>query len=366
MKIVRPVLLLDETKCRNNIRTIAQKARKAGVNLRPHFKTHQCKVVGEWIHEEGIETCTVSSVRMAAYFADHGWRDITIAFPLNFLEIDEINRLAGSCKLTVLAVSVDGLKQLTKKLRHPVSCMIEVDTGDHRTGIDPTDLAAIDPLVKFISAQPLLTFKGFLTHAGRSYKSTSTEAVLKVHLEVQSMMKGLCDRYRAAHPGMEISVGDTPTASVATDFSGIDELRPGNFVFYDLMQRDIGACTWDKIAIAMACPIVAIYPERNEVIVHGGGVHFSKDFLRKPDQGQSFGEMVKLTKKGWESPMSSFYLKSLSQEHGIFAAPSSEIEKIKVGDVLGVLPVHACMTADAMGEYMTLDGKMLEMMGKAG
>jgi len=301
---------------------------------------------------------------MAAYFADHGWRDITIAFPLNYLEIDEINRLASSCKLTVLAVSVDGLKQLTKKLRHPVNCKIEVDTGDHRTGVDPTDHTSIEALLKFISTQPLLRFNGFLTHAGRSYKSTSADAVLKVYREVQSLMTGLGERYRAQYPDLEVSVGDTPGCSVATDFTGIDELRPGNFVFYDLMQRDIGACTWDKIAIAMACPVVAIYPQRNEVIVHGGGVHFSKDFLKTPDRPQSFGEMVKLTSKGWEAPVSSFYLKSVSQEHGILTAPSSEIEKIKVGDVIGVLPVHACMTADVMGEYMTLDGKMLEMMKK--
>ena len=172
-------------------------------------------------------------------------------------------------------------------------------------------------------------------------------------------MKIAGDRYRSKFPKLELSIGVTPTCSVATDFSGIDEMRPGNFVFYDLMQREIGACTHEQIAIAMACPVVAIYPERNEVIVHGGGVHFSKDFLKTEDGAIYFGELVKLTSQGWEPTTRPVYVKSLSQEHGILAVPDPEIQEIKIGDVLGISPVHACLTADAMGAYMTLDGKVI-------
>jgi len=33
----------------------------------------------------------------------------------------------------------------------------------------------------------------------------------------------------------------------------VDEIRPGNFVFYDLMQYRIGSCSVGQIAVAMAC-----------------------------------------------------------------------------------------------------------------
>ena len=358
MKLVRPTLLLDEVKCKKNIQHFAEKARKAQVKLRPHFKTHQSHMVGEWFRQAGINSCTVSSIKMAAYFVEDGWNDITVAFPLNFLEAEEINRMAKVCKLTLCIVSVDALKKLTEKLTQSVNCQIEVDTGYHRTGVDARNFPRIDEIISFISNHPLLTFSGFLTHAGQSYATRSLTEILKVHNDSVALMKIAGDRYRSKFPKLELSIGDTPTCSVATDFSGIDEMRPGNFVFYDLMQKEIGACTHEQIAIAMACPVVAIYPERNEVIVHGGGVHFSKDFLKTEDGAIYFGELVKLTSQGWEQTTRPVYVKSLSQEHGILAVPDQEIQEIKIGDVLGILPVHACLTADAMGEYVTLDGSL--------
>lgn len=91
--INRPTLLLDVEKCKTNIRTMAQKAKGHRLKLRPHFKTHQSAQIGEWIRAEGISTCTVSSVKMAEYFAHHGWNDILIAFPVNVLESEKLNEL---------------------------------------------------------------------------------------------------------------------------------------------------------------------------------------------------------------------------------------------------------------------------------
>jgi D-serine deaminase-like pyridoxal phosphate-dependent protein len=53
------------------------------------------------------------------------------------------------------------------------------------------------------------------------------------------------------------------------------------------------------------------------------------------------------------------YVKSLSQEHGIIRAGSGDLQKIREGDVLGVLPVHSCLTADCMGKYLSTDDKII-------
>ena len=79
--ITQPTLLLDETRCRANIRRMADKARAHGLDFRPHCKTHQSLAIGRWLREAGVEKITVSSVAMAAYFARE-WDDITIAFLL--------------------------------------------------------------------------------------------------------------------------------------------------------------------------------------------------------------------------------------------------------------------------------------------
>ena len=65
-------------------------ANKNNLVLRPHFKTHQSIEIGNWFKEKGVTSITVSSIKMAEFFSSE-WDDITIAFPLNILEIDKLS-----------------------------------------------------------------------------------------------------------------------------------------------------------------------------------------------------------------------------------------------------------------------------------
>jgi D-serine deaminase-like pyridoxal phosphate-dependent protein len=362
MIISRPSLLLQESICRANIRRIADRAERAGVALRPHFKTHQSHEIGRWFREAGIASCTVSSIQMAEYFARDGWKDITIAFPVNYLEAEVIDRLAAVCTLHVLAVGPQALLSLDSRISHRVHCFIEVDTGYGRTGVQPEDDKAIEEILQVITGSKHLSFAGFLTHAGQSYAAITVDAIMEIHTATKASMAVLGDRYRQRYPGLVLSVGDTPTCSLAEDFSGIQEIRPGNLVFYDIQQSGIGSCRREDIAIAMACPVVAAYPKRQEVIVHGGGVHFSKDAIRTEEGRMHFGEVVRLTGTGWELLAEPIFVKSLSQEHGIIQWPRAHAWQVETGDVIGVLPIHACLTADAMGTYLTTTGKVIPAM----
>ena len=104
--ITKPTLLLDEQKCRDNIRMMTGKAEKSKVAFRPHFKTHQSLEIGRWFKESGVDKITVSSLEMAVYFAPE-WNDITVAFPVNILEIETINYLAEKINLNLLIESVE-------------------------------------------------------------------------------------------------------------------------------------------------------------------------------------------------------------------------------------------------------------------
>lgn len=48
-------------------------------------------------------------------------------------------------------------------------------------------------------------------------------------------MIALRARYITKFPKIIISVGDTPGISAAKNLEGIDEVRPGNYVFFDVM-----------------------------------------------------------------------------------------------------------------------------------
>jgi D-serine deaminase-like pyridoxal phosphate-dependent protein len=358
--LTEPTLLLDKQKCIRNIQMIVEKAQKNNIILRPHFKTHQAHEIGRWFRIEGVTKITVSSLKMAEYFAQDGWNDITVAFPVNVHEKERINRLASTMTLNLLVVSPENIGWLAREVKHSLNIFIEVDNGYHRTGVSTTDFDTIDKILLEIAKHKHLHFAGFLGHAGHSYKSAGDKnKILAVHQESSSLMIPLKEKYKTKYPDLVLSTGDTPTCSVAESFSGIDEIRPGNLVFYDVTQEFIGSCSLDQVAVAMACPVVAIYPERNEVVVHGGGVHFSKDSLTQRNGTVSYGNVVTLHEKGWSTAETGMYIKSLSQEHGVIHAKKEIAEKIKIGDFLGILPIHSCLTVDAMRSYLTTDGELI-------
>ena len=362
MKITTPTLLLDKKKALNNIQRMVEKARNSGVRLRPHFKTHQSAQVGEWFRDFGVEAITVSSIRMAHYFADHGWQDILVAFPANILEMESINELAGKINLHLVVVNLETVEALAKQVKHPVRVWIKVDTGYRRTGVLPHAHHEFDNILQTISDSEQLTFEGFLAHDGHTYKQNDKDAIQTIHNTSVYLLHLLRDRYKQKFSELKLSLGDTPSCSILDDLSGVDEIRPGNFVFYDLTQQRIGACAYEDIAVCVACPVVAKHPDRNEIILYGGSVHFSKDLLLQEDGSASFGRIVTLTDNGWSEPLEGIELISLSQEHGIVQATPEVFEKYKIGDLMGVLPVHSCLTADLMKGYLTTDGEYLEHM----
>lgn len=360
--LTEPTLLLDKQKCLRNITMIVEKARRNKIQLRPHFKTHQSHEVGRWFRKAGVTKITVSSLRMAEYFAADGWNDITVAFPVNIHEKERINRLAEKITINLLVVDPTTIGWLAQEVKHPVNIFIEIDTGYHRTGVAPSDFSLINSILHEVKSHQHLRFVGFLGHAGQSYKSVGVKEILIVHEQSLGLMLPLKEKYKAAYPHLILSPGDTPTCSVAESFPGMDEIRPGNLVFYDVTQHFIGSCSLDQIAVAMACPVVAVYPDHKEVVIHGGSVHFSKDSLKLPDGTLSYGKVVCLTDEGWSIEETGMHIKSLSQEHGIIHAPKEVAQKIKIGDFLGILPIHSCLTADAMNSYVTLEGERITQM----
>jgi D-serine deaminase-like pyridoxal phosphate-dependent protein len=348
MNIIKPTAVIWKKRAINNIKIMHQKANNSGVEFRPHFKSHQSATIGKWFLKQGINKITVSSVEMAEYFAKHGWKDITIAFTVNIREINKINKLALSIdSLHLLVESGESVKFLTNQLTCNVNIWIKIDIGYYRTGILFNNFQKVLQLVKEIEKSQNLTFSGLLTHAGHSYGTKSKEDKLTIYDESISRLNKLKKFLR--ENGIEIvklSYGDTPTCSIVENFEGVDEIRPGNFVFYDLVQLEIGSCSQDDIAIVIACPVVAKHADRLEVVIYGGGVHFSKDYVKSKD-GDFFGYLVEKKKNGtWGKIQKENILKSISQEHGILKVNQLAFEELRIGDIVYVLPAHSCMAMD--------------------
>ncbi|WP_057938074.1 alanine racemase [Algoriphagus resistens] len=356
-QITSPTLLLDEKICRANIQRMADKAARHTMKLVPHFKTAQSNQIGDWAKEYNITEVTVSSIKMAEYLSGQGWVNIHIAFPFNPLEITKLNNIAAKQSLSVQLINAETTQMLADQLEHPVGFFIEIDAGYGRTGVEVSDFGLIEEILLIAKKSDKLKFKGFYLHPGHTYYMPDIPAIYEQSRNALGMLK---NKYSTEYPNLVTRIGDTPGCAVMEDFEDIDEMGPGNFVFYDLMQAELGGCDKEDIAVCLAVPVVDIKKDRKEILVHGGGVHLAKDVLIGENGLKNFGEVVYLNENGWTIPEERSFLKSISQEHGIIKASSELLERVKIGDILGILPVHSCMTADAMGAYMTLDGKRVD------
>ncbi|HBB90853.1 MAG: hypothetical protein A2X22_00125 [Bacteroidetes bacterium GWF2_49_14] len=358
MNILRPAFILDPAKVKDNIRMMAVKAKESGIIFRPHFKTHQSRVIGRWFRNEGVARITVSSLTMARYFAEDGWDDITVAFPVNRPEVGLINELASQIRLGLVVEDLATLNELKLRLASPVDIYIKIDSGYHRTGLEPSDKEDIVSIRAAADDGRLTTFRGILTHAGNTYSVFGKAAVTEIagkSMDAMLQVKSFLGEDQACL----VSVGDTPSCSLMDKLTGMDEIRPGNFVFYDLMQMNIGSCTFHQVAGIVVCPVVAVHPGRHQAVIYGGAVHLSKD--RISIEGKTiYGQMVEWYGTGWGEPEENSFIVSLSQEHGILEAPDRVLRRLSPGMLIGIIPVHSCLTANVLRGYRLISGETID------
>ena len=350
-----PALLLDKLKCLKNIERMARRAEQHQLSFRPHCKTHQSAEISSWFRDFGISRITVASFQMAGYFAKAGWDDILIAFPFQPGELEPLQVLSEKCHISILVDSPAALPFLNH-LSNPVGFYIDIDTGYGRTGVRTENPELIEQIIVKAGRKSQLHFKGFYCHAGHSYKVLTQEDREAIHQKARSDLEGLKQQF--SEHGPRILYGDTPNCSTQNDFSGIDEITPGNFVFYDLVQHALGACSLEEIAVAMECPVAGKYMHNGQILIHGGAVHFSKESLSI--KGKTvYGRLVQHSQDGIFIPEPTAWLTNVSQEHGVLEASGEVFSQISIGDTLLFLPVHSCLTANLANEYRTFDGNRI-------
>lgn len=356
--INKPTIVIDKDKSLCNIERMAAKAKRNHVKFRPHFKTHQSAEVGNWFKDFDVTSIAVSSLSMAKYFADNGWQDITIAFPLNIREVQAYNELNNSIKLGIVLESTEALDIAEKNFDKKVDVYLKIDCGYNRTGINAGDIEYVRMVIRRMAYSKRLIFKGLLSHFGDTYHVTGIQQVQDIYHHAMQKLHNL----RNAISDLAsccISIGDTPSCSIIDEFEGIDEIRPGNFVFYDWMQYHIGSCKFEDIAMIAVCPVVSEHHERNTVVIYGGAVHLSKDYIVY-DNKKVFGQIVDLKDQYWGNIINGSFVKSLSQEHGMVHIPCNIIDRFKSGLNIGIVPIHSCLTANLTNSYHLLDGQVIK------
>lgn len=352
-----PSLILDPERVRRNAERMTERVRSLGVSLRPHVKTHKCVEVARLQTAGHSGAITVSTLAEARAFAARGFTDILYAVPLDPGKFAEVIDLAKDCEcLGVITCDRDvpaALNARASAAGITLDVHLKVDCGYHRAGVDPQSDEAIG-IARSISDASHLRFAGILTHAGHSYHARSASEVLAVAREERDVMAGCAERLRAA--GIEVpvvSVGSTPTMTHVDHLAGIDEARPGNYIFYDAFQATLGSCAFADCALSVLAAVIHRDRARGRVVIDAGAIALSKD--RGPvdlDPSCGYGRVLDL-----DGNDLGLRVESMSQEHGILSGATDDLlDRLPVGTRLRVLANHSCLTAAQHDAYHLVDG----------
>ena len=280
--------------------------------------------------EHGATGLTAATMQEAEVFAEAGVHDLLIAHPpVGEPKLRRLRALAS--KVERLAVALDTV-EVAEALPDSVEVLWEVDTGLHRlgTGVGEPTVEAVKRLVSAIGAR---RFRGLMTHAGHSYRSTNPADVRsaaedEAHglVETASML-----REKGIHV-RELSIGSTPTARFVDVAGGVTEMRPGTYVYGDANVVTLGSHALEDCALAVVATVVS-RPEHTRVVIDAGSKALPADLRVAGLSG--FG--IVLGHPG-------LTLDRLSEEHGVLIADGPV--DLRVGDRVAVIPAHACTTVN--------------------
>lgn len=327
------------------------RAAELGVTLRPHLKTAKSIEVAR---ATGADAITVSTLREAAFFLEHGIRDLTYAVGLDPAKIEACSSLVRSgARLSVITDDV-GVAQALARRDAGIDVLVEIDVGQHRGGVDPEG----DELLAIASAVPV---RGVLAHAGHSYGATDTSTVRAIAEDERRLAVRAAQRLREAGHAIEVvSVGSTPTLIHAAHLDGVTEARAGVYTFFDRFQHALGSCGEDDLALTVLATVIGIRRHEGAILVDAGSLALSAD--RSMDgRGGGYGEARDLADRPLEGrPLVS----RLNQEHG-WIDVGARAGSFSVGDRLRIRPNHACITAAMHAGYHVIDGDQLAFWPRA-
>lgn len=341
-------VVVDEANLISNIKEMAALV-GTGAALHPHIKTHKCLEIARLQQRYGAEGYTCAKVYEALMLLEAGLSPVTVAYPL--VEPSEATRLLVIAKKSEQIrficdnpVSVKALSEATKYTGKVAQVFIKVDVGLHRCGVSPNSTAALT-LAKLIADDPNLRFMGLLSHAGHAYGGGNPEGIRKIAAEERQLMLGVRDNLQAAGYAVPlISIGSTPSLLANDGFEGIDEVRPGNYVFYDMTAVRLGLVSRNQLSLGVAARVVSA--NDRYAIVNVGSKTLSSDLgAHGTGAGAGFGEAWI---KGQDTPLT---VAKLSEEHG-FLEHNGEAPEI--GSHVLILPNHSCPVANLSGSLTFL------------
>jgi D-serine deaminase-like pyridoxal phosphate-dependent protein len=342
-EIETPALLVERSILEDNIARMQQAADAAGVELRPHVKTHKSSEIAALQVKGGATGLTVATLKEAEVMVAAGLDDIFSAYPpIGGARLARLTDLLGRTSISVGVSGVDDVSALSDagaRLGLDLHYRWEVDSGLGRLGTAP-GAASVDKILSALDTQ-WTVFDGLFTHAGHAYRASDESMIRAIGIAEGECLVETAELLRDR--GVEVrvlSVGSTPTAPYASTIPGITEIRPGNYIFNDATQVALGVAAPENCAQTVLATVVG-RPAPDRLVVDAG----SKAISPENPSGRCSGWGIVVDDDD-------LIVERLFEEHGVLRSRRGSTP-FGPGDRLRIIPNHACTTTN-LHEYLRL------------
>ena len=337
-----PGLLLDIDQLEKNIKNIVDFAKEYNVDYRPHIKTHKSINIAKKQIEHGAIGITVATVGEAEVMSQGGIKDILVAYPIATTEkLERIEKLMDQSKITITIDSImqaSLLHEFFENKKKELNVWIKINSGLNRCGIEPNE---VEELAGYIKESPFLKLDGLFTHAGHSYGATSEVEIEKIaHNEASVVLESakICESMGINIPHR--SIGSTPTFKIAGKIKGITEIRPGNAVFFDMIQVGLSVTSIEDCALTVIATVGSKHKDR--IVIDAGSKTLNLD------KGAHGNESV--VGHGYIKEYPELVIDRLSEEHGIIT--TTKKNNLKITEKITIIPNHACTVVNLFDNYI--------------
>jgi D-serine deaminase-like pyridoxal phosphate-dependent protein len=345
--VFSPALLFYKDLIRHNIDLAVRMARGAD-RLRPHVKTHKTCEIARLELDAGITKHKCATLAEAEMLAGCGVPDVLLAYPLvgpNCGRMARLVRTYPDCRFSVAADHPEAVRQLSEALAptgRSVDVLLDLDVGQHRTGIAPGDQAAA--LYESFARLPGLRPGGLHVYDGHNHQEHPLEREAAVKRLLQPVLAFRSALEQKGLPVPRLVCGGTPTFPVfgRMELSGL-ECAPGTCILHDhgYGSRFIDLSGFTPAALLLTRVISR--PTSTRLTLDLGYKAIASD----PPAGK---RCVLLNVPDYEPILQ-------NEEHFVVETPAAD--RFRPGDEVYAVPTHICPTVAMHRQaYVVEDGRV--------
>jgi D-serine deaminase-like pyridoxal phosphate-dependent protein len=221
---------------------------------------------------------------------------------------------------------------------------VEADLGMHRVGVTSPEKAVA--MARHIDRASSLRFAGLQFYPGhvRAHVRDQDAGLAQVGHDLAAYIEALT---AAGLPPHTVSGGSTPLAWRMHEVPGVNEVRPGTYVYNDRTTAQIGACDWEDCALTVLATVVSV-SVKGQAVVDAGTKALGREPLRA--EGDGYGVLL-------DHP--DVIVSRMSEEHGILDLSRCSWRP-RLGDQVRIVPNHVCIVVHLFDEIIGVRGHAVE------